>query len=61
MPLVGARRRDRLTEALGALNVKLTSAQLSSLATAFPPGVAAGGRYPDAQLVHLDSEKRTRA
>jgi aryl-alcohol dehydrogenase-like predicted oxidoreductase len=61
VPLVGARRRDRLTEALGALNVKLTPAQLSSLATAFPPGVAAGGRYPDAQLVHLDSEKRTRA
>jgi pyridoxine 4-dehydrogenase len=58
VPLVGARRRDRLTEALGALNVKLTPAQLSSLATAFPPGVAAGGRYPDAQLVHLDSEKK---
>ena len=61
VPLVGARRRDRLTEALGALDVKLTPAQLSSLAAAFPPGVAAGGRYPDAQLVHLDSEKRRKA
>ena len=58
VPLVGARRRDRLTEALGALEVKLTAADLADLAKAFPPGAAAGGRYPDAQLAHLDSEKR---
>jgi len=58
VPLVGARRRDRLTEALGALDVKLTAAHLSKLAKAFPPGVAAGGRYNDAQLAHLDSEKK---
>src|ERR1700757_1825534 len=47
VPLVGARRRERLTEALGALNVKLTEAHLAALAEAFPPGVAAGNRYPD--------------
>ena len=58
VPLVGARRRDRLTEALGALDVKLTTAHLAALAKAFPPGVAAGARYPDAQLAHMDSEKR---
>ena len=58
VPLVGARRRDRPTEALGALEVKLTAADLADLAKAFPPGAAAGGRYPDAQLAHLDSEKR---
>jgi aryl-alcohol dehydrogenase-like predicted oxidoreductase len=57
VPLVGARRRERLTEALGALNVKLTDAHLAALAKAFPPGVAAGNRYPDAQLAHMDSEK----
>jgi pyridoxine 4-dehydrogenase len=57
VPLVGARRRDRLTEALGALDVKLTKAQLAALNAAFPPGVAAGNRYPDSQLVHMDSEK----
>ena len=39
VPLVGARRRDRLTEALGALEVKLTEAHLAALAKAFPPGV----------------------
>ncbi|MES2194451.1 MAG: aldo/keto reductase [Pseudomonadota bacterium] len=61
VPLVGARRRDRLTEALGALDVKLTPAHLADLAEAFPPGAAAGARYPDSQLVHMDSEKRQRA
>jgi aryl-alcohol dehydrogenase-like predicted oxidoreductase len=58
VPLVGARRRDRLTEALGALDVKLTPAHLATLAEAFPPGAAAGARYPEAQLAHMDSEKR---
>ncbi|WGR94591.1 aldo/keto reductase [Bradyrhizobium sp. ISRA443] len=57
VPLVGARRRDRLTEALGALGVKLTDAHLAALADAFPPGVAAGGRYPEEHLRHMDSEK----
>jgi pyridoxine 4-dehydrogenase len=59
--LVGARRRDRLSEALGALDVKITPAHLAMLAKAFPPGVAAGGRYPQEQLAHMDSEKRKRA
>ena len=57
VPLVGARRRDRLSEALGAVDVKLTQAHLASLAKAFPPGAAAGNRYPDSQLAHMDSEK----
>ncbi|HEY0331209.1 MAG TPA: aldo/keto reductase [Rhodopseudomonas sp.] len=61
VPLVGARRRERLTEALGALDVKLSPAHLARLASAFPPDVAAGGRYPDEHLVHLDSEKRMTA
>lgn len=58
VPLVGARRRDRLTEALGALAVKLTPAHLAALASAFPPEVAAGTRYAAEQMAHLDSEKR---
>jgi aryl-alcohol dehydrogenase-like predicted oxidoreductase len=61
VPLVGARRRERLTEALGALEVKLTDAHLASLEKAFPPGVAAGNRYADAQLAHMDSEQRATA
>ena len=58
VPLVGARRRDRLAEALGARDVKLTDAHLAALAKAFPAGAAAGARYPEAQLAHMDSEKR---
>ncbi|WP_342725359.1 aldo/keto reductase [Bradyrhizobium sp. B097] len=57
VPLVGARRRERLTEALGALDVKLTATHLATLAEAFPPGAAAGGRYPEEHLRHMDSEK----
>jgi pyridoxine 4-dehydrogenase len=58
VPLVGARRRDRLTEALGALDVKLTPVHLAALAKAFPPGAAAGTRYAAEQMAHLDSEKK---
>jgi aryl-alcohol dehydrogenase-like predicted oxidoreductase len=61
VPLVGARRRDRLSEALGALELKLTPAQLATLDQAFPHGVAAGARYPEAQLAHMDSERPFRA
>jgi aryl-alcohol dehydrogenase-like predicted oxidoreductase len=61
VPLVGARRRDRLSEALGALDVKLTDKHLVALAKAFPPGAAAGARYPEVQLAHMDSEKRVGA
>ena len=57
VPLVGARRRDRLTEALGAAKVTLTPAHLAALAKAFPPDVAAGARYAAEQMAHLDSEK----
>jgi aryl-alcohol dehydrogenase-like predicted oxidoreductase len=61
VPLVGARRRERLTEALGALELTLTPEQLAALAKAFPPGIGAGARYPEAQLVHMDSEKPAKA
>ena len=57
VPLVGARRRDRLTEALGALDVRLSPTHLAALAAAIPPDAAAGARYPQAQLAHMDSEK----
>ncbi|MDJ0388329.1 aldo/keto reductase [Roseomonas sp. E05] len=57
VPLVGARRRDRLTEALGALDVTLNEADLAAIERAVPPGAAAGARYPEAQLVHMDSER----
>jgi aryl-alcohol dehydrogenase-like predicted oxidoreductase len=61
VPLVGARRRERLDEALGAREVKLTDAHLAALASAFPPGVASGERYPEEHLKHMDSEKPAQA
>ncbi|MBV6697231.1 aldo/keto reductase [Kitasatospora aureofaciens] len=57
VPLVGARRRDRLTEALGALDVTLTAADLAAIEAAVPAGSAAGDRYAAAQMEHLDSER----
>nr|WP_107098294.1 aldo/keto reductase [Streptomyces pathocidini] len=57
VPLVGARRRDRLTEALGALDFTLDAADLAAIEEAVPAGAAAGARYPEAQMAHLDSEK----
>jgi len=57
VPLVGARRRDRLTEALGALDLRLSSDDLAALAGAMPTQAVAGDRYPAAQLAHMDSER----
>jgi aryl-alcohol dehydrogenase-like predicted oxidoreductase len=57
VPLVGARRRDRLHEALGALAVELSDADLARIGDALPAGAAAGDRYPSFALAELDSEK----
>ncbi|MBR0991089.1 aldo/keto reductase [Bradyrhizobium japonicum] len=57
VPLVGAKTRTRLVEALGATRVTLTPAHLAALAKAFPPDVASGTRYTAEQMAHLDSEK----
>ncbi|MFD9331841.1 aldo/keto reductase [Streptomyces sp. NPDC060065] len=57
VPLVGARRRDRLTEALGALDVTLDADDLASIEEAVPDGAAAGDRYPQAQMAHLGTER----
>jgi len=61
IPLIGARRRDQLTEALGAMNLHLTQAQLDALEDAIPVGAVAGARYPEALLVHMDSERSSRS
>lgn len=57
IPLVGARRRDRLAEALGALDVVLTAEDLAAIEAAVPKGAAAGERYAAAMMAHLDSER----
>lgn len=57
VPLIGARRRDRLQETLGALKVVLSKEDLAKLEAAVPRDAAAGTRYNAYQMGHLDSEK----
>jgi aryl-alcohol dehydrogenase-like predicted oxidoreductase len=57
IPLVGARRRDRLQEALGSLEVSLSAQDLATIEAAVPKNSAAGERYAAAQMAHLDSER----
>jgi aryl-alcohol dehydrogenase-like predicted oxidoreductase len=56
VPLVGARRRAQLAEALGARNVTLTPADLARIEAAVPKDAVAGTRYLPAVLAHMDSE-----
>jgi aryl-alcohol dehydrogenase-like predicted oxidoreductase len=57
IPLIGARRRERLDEAIGALDVALTADDRARIEAAVPAGAAAGDRYAAAQMAHLDSEQ----
>jgi aryl-alcohol dehydrogenase-like predicted oxidoreductase len=58
VPLVGSRRRDQLSEALGALDVTLTKDDLSQIEQSVPKGAAVGDRYAAMAMAHLDSEQR---
>jgi aryl-alcohol dehydrogenase-like predicted oxidoreductase len=57
VPLVGARTRQRLTEALGSDDVRLSAEQLAAIESAVPKGSAAGDRYDAHQMALLDSER----
>lgn len=57
VPLVGARTRERLGEALGALDVTLEEADLAAIEAAVPADAAAGDRYAAEQMAMLDSER----
>lgn len=58
VPLVGARQRGRLAEALGALQVELTTDDLTRLEQTVPLGAAAGERYNMHGMAALDSERK---
>lgn len=58
VPLIGARKRETLRESLDALAMPpLSPQELAALDKAFPEGVAAGARYAEPQMAHLDSER----
>ncbi|HVN23460.1 MAG TPA: aldo/keto reductase [Syntrophorhabdales bacterium] len=59
VPLVGPRKRESLSEALGAGAVTLTRADLDRIEAAVPAGAAQGERYAPESLRDLDSERES--
>jgi len=57
IPLIGTKRRDRLSEALRALDLTLSADDLAVIEAAVPAGAVAGDRYDAAQVTMLDSER----
>jgi aryl-alcohol dehydrogenase-like predicted oxidoreductase len=57
VPLIGARTRERLAEALGALDVTLGDDDRPAVEQAVPLDDVAGDRYPETQMAMLDSER----
>ena len=57
IPLIGTKRRDRLTEALKALDLTLSTDELAAIEAAVPADAVAGDRYEAAQVAALDSER----
>jgi aryl-alcohol dehydrogenase-like predicted oxidoreductase len=57
IPLIGARRRDQLSDALSGLALTLSDDERRALEEAVPPGAIAGSRYGEAQMAQLDSER----
>jgi aryl-alcohol dehydrogenase-like predicted oxidoreductase len=53
VPLVGARTRERLAEALPAMELNLTADDLAEIEKAVPAGAARGDRYPPAHMSSL--------
>ena len=57
IPIIGARHRQSLAESLAALDVILSPDDLLAIERALPEGIAAGSRYVETQMAHLDSER----
>ncbi|MBF6448336.1 MULTISPECIES: aldo/keto reductase [Nocardia] len=57
VPLIGARRVDRWTEAVAALDIRLSQSELAAIEAAAPAEAVAGDRYAAPQMAMLDSER----
>jgi aryl-alcohol dehydrogenase-like predicted oxidoreductase len=53
IPIPGTKRRERFIENLGALEVRLSPAELAEITAAVPANAAAGTRYPEAQMASV--------
>ncbi|AKD04728.1 aldo/keto reductase [Pontibacter korlensis] len=54
VPIPGTKRRKYLEENIKALDVSLTQEELQQIDEIAPKGVAAGGRYQDAQMANVN-------
>jgi aryl-alcohol dehydrogenase-like predicted oxidoreductase len=59
VPLIGARKRPQLTEALRALDVRLSPDDIQRIEAAVPATAVAGTRYDAHQMRILDSERQS--
>jgi aryl-alcohol dehydrogenase-like predicted oxidoreductase len=57
VPLLGARTRAQLADALAALELRLEPEEVAALEAAVPASAVAGTRYPQPLMQHLDSER----
>ena len=57
VPLIGARTRAQLKDALGVLHLKLSKDDLELIGKTVPAEAVAGTRYDAAQMAMLDSER----
>ena len=57
IPLIGARKREQLREALGSTSIELSRDELAAIERAVPKDSALGERYASALMAHLDSER----
>ncbi|WP_280355124.1 aldo/keto reductase [Nocardia otitidiscaviarum] len=57
VPVIGARRSERWTEAAAALDIQLSRDELAAIEAAVPADEVAGDRYAAEQMAMLDSER----
>jgi aryl-alcohol dehydrogenase-like predicted oxidoreductase len=57
IPTIGARTPRQLLDAVDALAVELSPAEVAALEVAVPADAVAGARYPAPMMAHLDSER----
>ena len=57
VPVIGARKRSQLDEALGALDLQLHPEEVARIEQAIPASAVAGPRYAEPLMQHLDSER----
>jgi aryl-alcohol dehydrogenase-like predicted oxidoreductase len=57
VPVIGARTRKHLEEALSALRLQLSPEEVTQLEAAIPASEIAGPRYAEILMKHLDSER----